>query len=56
MAANHFVFISYPCTAGEELKQIECRLQYSENNYLFSVSDSSHDLLVGLTWSIRDVF
>ena len=33
----------------EGLKQIESRLQYSENNYLFTGSDSSHDLLVGLT-------
>lgn len=33
----------------EGLKQIESRLQYSENNYLFRGSDSSHDLLVGLT-------
>lgn len=46
------MFISYPCVEG--LKQIENRLQYSAN--LFSGSDSSHDVLVGLTWSIREVF
>ena len=49
ISCNHFVFISYPCTVVEGLKKIESRLQYSENNYLFSGSDSSHDILVGLT-------